>query len=59
MDALQNAGLYNNILNVFSTDNIGAGWASNFTVKEMKNTLYEGGMRGVGMVHSSSRDRGW
>ena len=35
------------------------GWASNFSVKEMKNTLYEGGMRGVGMVHSSSRDRGW
>ena len=28
------------------------GWASNFSVKEMKNTLYEGGVRGVAWVHS-------
>ena len=52
VDALQAAGLYDNTLIVFSTDNGGAAAASNFPLKEMKNTLYEGGVRGVAWVHS-------
>ena len=52
VDALQATGLSYNTLIVFFTYSGGAGWASNFPLKEMKNTLYEGRVRGVGWVHS-------
>jgi len=52
VQALKSSGLYENSVIVFSTDNGGAGLPSNFPLKGKKEQLYDGGVRGVGFVHS-------
>ena len=53
VDALKDAGLYDNSVIVFTTDNGGAvDKVSNYPLRDKKETLYEGGVRGVGWVHS-------
>ena len=52
VNALKMADLYENSVIVFSTDNGGAGLPSNFPLKGKKEQLYDGGVRGVGFVHS-------
>ena len=58
VDALKAAGLYENSVIVFTTDNGGSGVPNldvtpvNFPLRGSKESLYEGGVRGVGWVHS-------
>ena len=53
VDALKAAGIYENSVIVFTTDNGGAAdKSSNFPFRDRKESLYEGGVRGVGWVHS-------
>ena len=58
VDALKAAGLYDNSVIVFTTDNGGSGVPNldvtpvNFPLRGSKESLYEGGVRGVGWVHS-------
>ena len=53
VDALKAAGLYDNSVIVFTTDNGGyENGASNFPLRAGKESFYEGGVRGVGWVHS-------
>ena len=58
VDALKAAGMYKNSVIVFTTDNGGSGdptlkvQSSNFPLRDAKESLYEGGVRGVGWVHS-------
>ena len=50
--ALKQAGLYDNSIIVFSSDNGGSASSSSFPLKGHKQMLYEGGVRAVGFVHS-------
>merc|ERR1711962_382084 len=53
VDALKDSGMYENSIVIFSTDNGGViDGSSNFPLRANKETLYEGGVRGVGWVHS-------
>ena len=53
--SLKNQGIYEDTIIIFSSDNGGlldAGGASNLPLKGQKSTLYEGGVRVPGFVHS-------
>lgn len=56
--ALRNNGMLQNTIVIFSTDNGGpaAGFnfnaASNWPLRGVKNTLWEGGVRGAGLIFS-------
>ena len=53
VSALKRSGLYENSVVVFTTDNGGAiVKTSNLPLRGSKEQLYEGGVRGVGFVHS-------
>ena len=53
MSALKRAGLYENSVVVFTTDNGGAiVKTSTLPLRGSKEQLYEGGVRGVGFVNS-------
>ena len=53
VDALKAAGMYENSVVVFTTDNGGAmEKTSNYPLRDRKESVYEGGVRGVGFVHS-------
>ena len=53
VSALKSAGLYDNSVVVFTTDNGGAVVkTSNQPLRGSKEQLYEGGVRGVGFVNS-------
>ena len=55
---LKRKGLYDNSIIIFTTDNgaaaggLDASAGSNYPLRGAKNTLWEGGVRGVGFVHS-------
>merc|ERR1719347_1317113 len=52
VDALKRSNIYDNSVIIFSTDNGGYAQNSNKPLKGGKNSFYEGGVRGVGFVHS-------
>ena len=52
VEALRTAGLYDNAVVIFSTDNGGGTALANRPLRGKKDSLYEGGVRGVGWVHS-------
>ncbi|EEB20157.1 arylsulfatase J precursor, putative [Pediculus humanus corporis] len=59
ISALKDANMLSNSIVIFSTDNGGPAnglnynYASNWPMRGVKNTLWEGGVRGVGVVWSS------
>lgn len=56
--ALKKKGIYDNSIILFTTDNGGAAnecwgnWASNHPLRGTKASVFQGGVRGVGLVHS-------
>ena len=58
VQALRRSGLYDNSVIIFSTDNGGAvERSSNLPLKGDKESVYEGGVRGVGVVAGGALPR--
>lgn len=63
VEALSKVGILKNSIIVFSTDNGGPAEgfnlnaASNYPLKGVKNTLWEGGVRGAGLLWSPMLDK--
>lgn len=63
VEALSKVGILENSIIVFSTDNGGPAEgfnlnaASNYPLKGVKNTLWEGGVRGAGLLWSPMLDK--
>ncbi|XP_033124000.1 arylsulfatase B-like isoform X2 [Anneissia japonica] len=53
-EALKANGIYDNTIIIYTTDNGGPVWNSayNWPLRAFKGSLFEGGIRGVGFVHS-------
>ncbi|XP_072047294.1 arylsulfatase B-like [Amphiura filiformis] len=53
-ETLKETGMWNNTVLIFTSDNggRGGGGGNNWPLRGKKNTLWEGGIKGVGFVHS-------
>eukprot|EP01062_Namystynia_karyoxenos_P083232 TRINITY_DN9530_c0_g1_i1.p1 TRINITY_DN9530_c0_g1~~TRINITY_DN9530_c0_g1_i1.p1 ORF type:complete len:635 (+),score=161.64 TRINITY_DN9530_c0_g1_i1:86-1990(+) len=55
--AFQSAGLWDDTVLVFTTDNGGVEWGNNYPLRGMKVYTWEGGIRGVAFVRGTNSER--